>query len=204
MLTNFKKQIDTLTEKMPDWDERVFDFLSNNEEENKSGQKAIEELTIILDEVIKYAKQNDIPIDEVTFLFKGKKSEKYIIAYIQNYMDKYNDYKALRELEKSDQFMAKYCVDMIWSNYILRYDPFEDFKSNIQIDNESFNAIAIQLDAFVDRCISQLLTERAMSKALMDDSGLSENLCRYIADLINNDFEKLKLNYIVSMINKKQ
>ena len=205
MLSKFEKGIQELLNMNPDWDKEVTAFLENknntdNTDDNDTQRELLDKFTEVLEDIIEEANNSGIAIDEVVSLFEKKECYKFAKTYIKRKMQTFESFKVLRDLEKNDKIKAKFCIDLIWNSYILRYDPFLDFDSSSIISEKEYFSIGSCLDSFTDVCVVRLLCGSAISKELEEDSGLSTEICQYVAEKIDNDFEKIKLNYIVKRL----
>lgn len=198
----FEKGIQELSQLNSNWDDVLTSFLDdkNDTNANKEQREVIKKFTELLDSIIEEANRSRISVDKVESLFDGKKCEKYAKSYIKRKMQTYDSFKALRDLDNKDRIKAKFCVDLIWDSNIIRYDPNIDFETQNLIEEKEYNSVVNSLDLFTDTCVVHSLCVSAICKELEKESGLSNEMCKYIAEKIDNDFEKLKLNYIIEKL----
>ena len=68
----------------------------------------------------------------------------------------------------------------------------------------SLNEIAsvLEKEDVTDYYVSRSYTKKGIVRDLIDESGLSEESCEYWADLIDQNYLLLKLNYITEELGK--
>ena len=202
MLKQFVEEIEAFGQEIPNWDEDVSRFLTDEDGENsdESGEIAFQKLTELLNSIISRANKQDLDAKDVSALFEKYKSGKYAANYINKSMRIYNKFGILRKLEGENIYKAKQCIDFIWINYILRYTPNIKLGTDTFISEDEYFVIASLLDSFTEMCIRRQLSYEGICNILSEDSGMSSAICQYFAGKIDNDFEKLKLNYIIKKI----
>ena len=206
MLSRFQSYIRDLTNEIPNWDSDVLEILSEEVQldDNDIKKESLEKFTELLKVIINEANSNDISIDEVLSLFEDYKCKEFAGIYIKRKMQTFNAFKVLKNLEKKDSYKAKFCIDLIWNSYVLRYDPYLNVEAQSPISENEYAALASRLDAFVDMCIARQLCASAIGKELEEETGLSNEICRYIAEKIDDDLEKLKLNFIIEKLTSRE
>ncbi len=196
MLTVIKDSLKSLSNKYDNWDELIVETLEK-EGENGEGINALEEFTSILKRIIKMIKSEDLCIADVETLFESYGCKEYALRYINATLRTYHSFDSLRKLEIEDIYKAKRCVDQIWESYILRYNPYFSNPEGALLNDDEYRCVAKEIDRITDLCIEHNFHILAIIKQFQDKSGLSNELCRYISQKIDEDFEKLKLNYII-------
>ncbi len=196
MLALITDLIKGMSDEYPNWDELIVETL-NNESGDDRGVDVLEKFTSILKKVIEMLKNEDVHIDDVEKLFEPYKCKEHAIKFINVILRTYNSFDALRKLEKDDIYKAKKCVDQIWESYILRYNPYFDNQESVLLNENEYKNVAREIDRITDLCLEHNFHVFAISKQFEDKSGLSTELCGYISKKIDEDFEKLKLNYII-------
>ena len=71
------------------------------------------------------------------------------------------------------------------------------FDEKIPMNEEDYKTVSVQLDRFVDRCISRQLHTTAIIIDLKEESHLSQEICKYIVDKFEKDYNQIRLNYII-------
>lgn len=206
MLSRFQSYIRDLTNEIPNWDSDVLEILSEEVQldDNDIKKESLEKFTELLKVIINDANSNDISIEEVLSLFEDYKCKEFAGIYIKRKMQTFNAFKVLKNLENKDSYKAKFCIDLIWNSYVLRYDPYLNVEAQSPISENEYAALASRLDAFVDMCIARQLCASAIGKELEEETGLSNEICRYIAEKIDGDLEKLKLNFIIEKLTSRE
>lgn len=202
MLVLIKDLLKRISDNYPEWDKLIVETLKN-EEENDNGVKALEELTSVLKRIIEMLKNEEVTIEEIENLFENYDCKEYAMKYINAFLRTYRGFDSLRKLESDDIYKAKKCIDQIWEFYILRYNPYFDNQENVLLSDTEYRSVAREIDRITNLCIEHNFHVLAISKQFEDKSGLSSELCGYISKRIDDDFEKLKLNYIIYNLNAK-
>ena len=205
MLKKLQNEIENLTKEIPNWDIIVDNALNHEQTNDEEMQKGVlDRFTELLNTIVKQANEKNIPMNDVLSLFKDYKCSQFVSVFIKRKMKLFGGFKALRDLEQKDLFKAKYCIDLIWSSYVVRFDPYLDIPSQSPISNEEdFVSVASSLDSFADMCVVRQLSASAICKELKEETGLSDDLSHYITDKIDKDFEKIKMNYIVDNLDSQ-
>ncbi|MEE1124604.1 MAG: hypothetical protein U0L18_01525 [Acutalibacteraceae bacterium] len=202
MLGSINKLLKDMSDKYPDWDKLIVETLSSSEVTD-NGLNALDKFTSILKNIIEMLKSEVMCLEDVKNLFEAYECRDYTIKYISANLQTYHNFDALRKLENDDIYKAKKCVDQIWESYILRYNPFFDNQENVLLSANDYRSVAKEIDRIIDLCIENNLHVFAILKQVEDRSELSHELCEYISKKIDEDFDKLKLNYIIYNINNK-
>lgn len=201
MLQKFQELIKDLTKRIPSWDHDV-NVILNDEEQEGIAHESLSEFTDVLKTIVKLANENDIPPNDVISLFESCESYEHVKVFVNKKMLTYSNFKVLRELEKKDLYKAKYCVDLLWSSSVLRFNPYMEFDKNIPIGEKDYLGLAYHMDLFIEMCVARHLCHNAILIELSNETGVSAEMCEYIADKIDGDFEKLKLNFIIDRLIK--
>lgn len=198
MLTSIQNKIKEMNTKFPNWDCNVAAFFeSSAPREGDPNEDMLDAFTDLLASLIEVVKTDDIAVEDAVCLLDDYACKSYAAKYITFKLRSYNNYKPLRELAEADIYKAKCCVDLIWSSYVLRFNPHLVFDDSVPLKEVDFKNLAAQLDRFTDFCVDRSYSFPAIIEELKDDANFGDVLCEYIAGKIDADFEKLKLNYIM-------
>lgn len=111
----------------------------------------------------------------------------------------YQKLSVLRELEDKDDKSLKGLLSTIYSMRVVRFEPgYLDRLANERYDKKALLDIAACVANLTDYYVARSYTRRAIIKDLEDESGLSSENCEYWAELIEQNFLVLKMNYIIS------
>lgn len=201
MLSSIKSIISELNHSFPNWDTEITRFLEDDiDSEHPIDNKILDSFSEILNQSFKYVKLEGNTLDDIMSIFKDYDCKEFVSQYLNARLKTLESYKPLRDLEKDDIYKAKFCVDLMWSSFILRFNPYLSFDKNVPLSKADFKKVAKRLDQFTDLCISRGFCLLAIVEKLKEESCMSDSLCNYIAEKIDTDFEKLKLNYIIYKI----
>lgn len=201
MLSAIQNSINEITRKYPNWDKEVAQFFQENSSQDSAPNEEILDAFIeLLNKILEYAKTEDGKCENAIGLLDGYACQEYASRYIKLKLRKFDNYKPLRQLAENDMYKAKCCVDLIWSSYVLRFNPNLLFDEAVPLQENEFKSMAMQIDRFTDFCVERSFCFSAIATELREDSDFPEVLCDYIAGKIDADFEKLKLNYIINKL----
>lgn len=198
MLSAIQNKIKEITRKFPNWDKEVAQFFEeHNSQDGAPNEEMLDSFTELLTQILEYAKTDEGEYESVISLLDSYACQEYASRYIKLKLRTFENYNPLRKLAEKDIYKAKYCVDLIWSSYVLRFNPHLVFDEAVPLREDEFKSVAMQIDRFTDFCIDRSFCASAIASELREDSDFPEALCDYIAGKIDADFEKLKLNYII-------
>lgn len=210
MLTDIRKSIVELNKEYPEWDEVVSNFFNVASKDTDNDIKdildkdedIISAFIDILNKTIELAKKHDLNVDDVTSIFDQYTCKEDIQKRIKLSLNRYSSYKKIRDIAIESEFQAKYVLDTIWNMCILRYNANYKFEDDFPMTKEEFDRASNELDKLVNYCVYRQLHIKSIYKQLQEETGLSETICSYMAEKIDNDFEKLKLNFIINTITR--
>ncbi|MCI8994384.1 MAG: hypothetical protein HFI31_02895 [Lachnospiraceae bacterium] len=113
----------------------------------------------------------------------------------------YIQFEPLRDLDSRDRVALKGLILSIYQKYIVRLEPGYIKMLNLEgIRSEELQEIARYMDYMTDFYVSRSYTRWGIIRDLLDESGLSEEICDYWAELIEQNYMQLKMNYIVESL----
>ena len=201
MISKLKKSLEDLNQQMPGWDESVFQILNSNENhDNYENSIELDAFTELLKSLVNQANNNDIPLEDVISLFKDYKCFDFASIYIKRKMQMFSVFKVLRDLEKNDLYKTKFFIDLIWNSYVIRFDPYLEIEKQSPISEKEYVSIASRLYSFSNMCAARRLCESAICKELEEETGLSNEICKYISEKIDCNMNNLKLNFVIDRL----
>lgn len=115
----------------------------------------------------------------------------------------YEKLSLLRELEDRDEAALRGLLSTVYQKYIIRFEPgYLNSVSGGKYDGEVLRQLSACMANLTDYYIIRNYSLRGMVKDLEDESGLSKENCEYWADLIEQNYLSLKMNYIVSELGR--
>lgn len=198
MLSQIQNELETISAQYPNWDSEIAQYLSNNSTQNSAPAPALLDFfSSMLARIVDLSKENELSTNDVLALFSKYACCSFMSDHLQKKMRTYYNLKALRDLARIDIYKAKYCVDLIWSSYILRVDPQLTFDETVPLSKDDFQTASAQLYGFTHFCIDRRLCFSAIATELRENMKFTEALSDYIATKIDNSFNDLQLNFIV-------
>ena len=110
---------------------------------------------------------------------------------------------AFRIIQRENLDMGRKAVDFIFKNVIIRFDPgFHKEYSNYMFEKgRDLTRTAQVLNGLVYYYISQHYTHGAIKKDLLEETELSEEICSYIAKIIDDNYMQLQMNMVINEVN---
>lgn len=117
----------------------------------------------------------------------------------------YFSFELLRNLEESDEMSLKGMLTTIYQKTIVRFE-YDALSSMIDrgCDDEELMEVAERINFLTDYYVSRSLTKREIIQDLQDETGLSAENCEYWADLIEENYQALKMNFIIKKLDRIQ
>lgn len=197
------KQISEIIQRLQSIEQSWEEFIL---EEGRKGDSdttdLIGRLVYILRQELKAGNEKEI----LEYLESEKVSEKAaekLVANAQKTLRFYRGVSLLRELEKIDENVLQELILTIYEKYVVRFE--RGYLDHIVVGTYSTKEIvdiASRVDYLTDFYISRSYTRQGIIEDLQDETGLSEKNCRHWADLIEQNYSALKMNYIVEEISK--
>lgn len=113
----------------------------------------------------------------------------------------YIRFEPLRKLDSQDRVALKGILTSIYQKYIVRLEP--GYVKRLKLEgcrSEELQEMAQAMDYLTDFYVSRSYTRWGIIRDLLDESGLSEESCDYWAELIEQNYMQLKMNYIVESL----
>lgn len=113
----------------------------------------------------------------------------------------YIRFEPLRKLDSQDRVALKGMLTSIYQKYIVRLEP--GYVKRLKLEgcrSEELQEMAQAMDYLTDFYVSRSYTRWGIIRDLLDESGLSEESCDYWAELIEQNYMQLKMNYIVESL----
>ena len=194
-LISVQERLKKLDEVYPGWDTQVYDYYEKRGEvESDEQEKILDEFSKLVDTTIQEAQENKLEKDEILKLFEGRAVAPIIEVFVSAELDLFWACQPLVELEKRDKYMAERVLDLIWEQYIVRFN--EDLQP-YQLKRKEFERLCVELQYFTDKCIRRQLHQSTIETDFKKRAGLSSEVCQYFTDKINANWTDLKLNYII-------
>lgn len=120
-----------------------------------------------------------------------------LVKRMKNTLVLYEAFLPMRELEMEDKMLLKVFLQSVYQKWIVRYESgyLEDMLGG---EYDKLIHVVDRIQYLTDFYIYRRYTLQEMVKDLMEETGLSRDSCTYWADLIEQNYTDLKMNYIVS------
>lgn len=130
---------------------------------------------------------------------------KNIKGYVDEMLCPYYASAPLRTLEIKDSEKALKAIEVIFNRAILRFDPsipqkYEEFGFDNQ---DAFIDFLNVFDALCSFIVGKNLCYEAMEEFCYARTRLPKKLCKRIAELLDENLDRLKINFIVEKLNQQ-
>lgn len=195
-IQKIQEQLDWMHINFPDWDSKILSITSN---ENKAvnEKKMMDGFTKLMNLTAETAKADKLTKEETVALFEGLTCKNMIEDLLESHLGLWWASRPLCELEKKNPYEAERLLDIIWSQYVVRFDSRNTDMSTYPITENEFDALCIEIDNFADECVKRQLTSAAIRARLQKRTDMSTELIQYLTDKMDRDWTELKLNYII-------
>lgn len=192
-------------QKLRDIDAEWEQLIAKEGEPDRTGiRKKVRILIKILRQELKTGDEEEI---KNYLLAQGVKEEtvEHLVTSAQKMLELYVGFSGLREWEASSNIELKGLLDVIYQKYIVRYEPgyLEQIERRVEKWGK-LREVAEKMEFLTDYYISRSYTRQKMIEDLQDETGLSQESCEYWAELIEQNYMALKMNYIVAGIDRIQ
>lgn len=168
------------------------------------GAEVEEEVSGLMDRLFTAVRQElktDSEANVRTRLLAEQMSEKTIdrfIEEIQETLEFYAGFSFLRDLEETDELELKGLLLTIYQKYIIRFEPgYLNYLINTKYSGEELTRVANQMKYLTDYYISKSYSVQGIIRDLQDETGLAQQNCVYWADIIEQNYMILKMDYLI-------
>lgn len=193
---------DALIQNYPDWlpflDEYAEDPDSELLEEMEETGKA---LAKFLSDACAEIKRGAIGETEFLKLFP-EKYHSAIQKLSEPYLRVFRAFAPLQAVYNESRAKAENLIDQIWQQYVLRFNPRRKIERPGGMTDDDMEDLENVLDAYAQYCVVRMLHYDAIIYRIQSEANLSDGLSAYIARKIDTDYQNLRLNYIVSQLER--
>lgn len=181
------------------WEELVLDEELEGEEELV---EQIRRLHGLLRQELKDGEEEEIR----AYLRKSGLRQEIIDALIRRADGMLHFYRAfsfLRDMEKENADILKSFLSIVYQKYIIRYEPgYIKQMASGKYDAEKLDGVVNRINYLTDFYVSRSYNMLGMMRDLQYETGLSKDSCVYWAELIDQNYQMLKMNFILEELKK--
>lgn len=200
-MERIKRLLDRLNLEFPGWIKEIDkngDFLEKSDEDLRNYfYKTIFDIKAICVE-------DGLDIDEVIEKISSEeKSGEIISKSVNDCLVYYKALSPIRELSFLDEERAKAFLKDCFENYIIRLDyEVSERYGFLEVYNEgNVKRMLSAIDRLTDYYVERLLIKKEVQKDFKEETGISDTVCSYYAELYEDNFQELKLNMILNKLN---
>lgn len=180
----------------------IFVLSEEKADDNEEVKKLINYLVRVLRKELKTGDRTEIKEYLQEERLKRETAEKLIDNALEM-LQFYSGFSLLRELETKDEITLKGLLAIIYQKYIVRYEPGYVQRMEVgKYSEEELMGIVSRITYLTDYYIVRSYTVKGMVDDLRDETGLSRENCEYWADLIEQNYQMLKMNYILEQMGR--
>lgn len=196
------KKISELIQNIKSGDAQWEDYILNGEKEiPKELRVYMNQLLDALREAFKEEKEETVQY--LREMLSGEEAVERLSESVEKTLRFYRSFSLIRKLEKKEPAVVKGLISAIYQKYIVRWERgwLKELVTE-RYQEEELSELARRMDYLTDYYVARAYTRQAMVVDLRYETGLSVENCEYWAELIDQNYLMLKLNYIVEELNK--
>lgn len=199
-MENIKKHFENIQKLDRDW-VRIF---KDGDKKSKNNSELIDEYEILFGELRSKYKQEEQEkeILKICSSYIEKEDAEWLLGRVKKSLEPYFAFKFLRNWQSEDIERCERFIKYVFENVVIRLEPecISDYCNQEQITNSEFVRAAKILDGLVAYYIKRHLTPKAIIEDLEDETDMKKELCEYVSKMIEDNYMKLQLNYIIDTI----
>lgn len=173
-------------------------FMTERKEEEGELDRRINQLLGVLRQELK-TEEPKVVEESLQSMGMGEALAEKLVKRALEMLWLYQKLSTLRELEDQDEKALRGLLSTVYSMSVVRSEPgYLKQLVNDKYNKETMLEVVACIANLTDYYVAKSYTRRGMVKDLGDESGLSVENCEYWAELIEQNFLVLKMNYIVS------
>lgn len=197
------KQLEEIVERYhqheSEWKEEIETVKSLSDVKNPELRKILNETVVVIRKILK-----EYPLEEVEKKLKEalpEKMEEKTLKFADQSLKGYYSVSPVRALEKERLEGAISLISLIFNKYILRYEKdFFLFGSEYHLEESQMKQTAKSMDTLVSFYIQNHYSRRMIIGDLKDETGFMDATIEAIADLIEENYQKLQFNEILDQL----
>ncbi len=177
------------------------EYIKNNDDSHIQDVEIFRKKVVeLLDEIKRIMKEGDCDkLEEVRKLLDDSVIADSFFMSIEKTLTHFRAMSCVRELEKKDIQMAKGLFQKIMLDYVVRWDwkLQESFNEYHLKTEEDMKKVMQSLDTLSDYYIKNTWVISRTVEDFREETELSEELCQFYGDLLEEHYRELKLNLIM-------
>lgn len=110
--------------------------------------------------------------------------------------------KFYEPIEKESLTQIKYMLDIIWEQYVIRFNPELKIEPFGNLKEEEISEIETTLEALAFFCVVRTFSYEGIVSALKYQLELSDELTEHIAKRIDRDYRELQINFLIKKMDQ--
>lgn len=184
------------------WIQEVKRTDSISDLKNESQKGKIVQLLYALRNCEKSGNEHDI--QEFRASLNDDEASNYLLNYANSSLVYYFNLTQVRELEKTDYASVQEFLKETMDKYVIRFNPtyIASYEKYHFPDEESAHGTMRAIEYLTKYYVYHLFGKEFISKDFQQETDLSQKTCDYYADLVNENFEQIKMNLLLQNAGK--
>lgn len=190
------------TQHHPNWSQ-LLDQYANHPDLDISGEmeSALKDLSKFLSDTCAEIRSGAITEADLLNLFP-QKFHSVIQELAEPYLRIFHALAPLRTVYEESPSKAENLIDQIWQQYVIRFNPRRKIERPNGVTDDDMSTLEGVLNSYAEYCVVRMLHYDAIIYRIKSEANLPDGLCAYIARKIDKDYQNLRLNYIVSQLER--
>lgn len=193
-----RKIIDSMDQMSDHWRE----YIKNNDDSHIQDVEIFRKKVIeLLDEIKRIMKEGDCEkLEEIRKLLDDSAIADSFFISTEKTLTHFRAMSCVRELEKKDIQLAKGLFQKIMLDYVVRWDwkLQESFNEYHLKTEEDMKKVMQSLDTLSDYYVKNTWVISRTVEDFKEETELSEELCQFYGELLEENYRELKLNLIMN------
>lgn len=184
------------------WIQEVKHTDSLSDLKDESQKRKIVQLLYALRNCEKSGNEHDI--QEFRTSLSDDETSNYLLNYANSSLVYYFNLTQVRELEKTDYASVQEFLKETMDKYVIRFNPtyISSYEKYHFPDEESAHGTMRAIEYLTKYYVYHLFGKEFISRDFRQETDLSQQTCDYYADLVNENFEQIKMNLLLQNTRK--
>lgn len=202
MISSIKNGLEKLNQENPKWIDEVKKhpelWQENPEDDSEEWVKIFSQIVLDICRVIR---RGEASKEEILDLFDEKMKDN-INSFLSASLRPYYAFQKIQKLEKESLTQIKYMLDIIWEQYVIRFNPELKIEPFGNLKEEEISEIETTLEALAFFCVVRTFSYEGIVSALKYQLELSDELTEHIAKRIDRDYRELQINFLIKKMDQ--
>lgn len=200
MMENILKMIEEMDQTLPEWRESVKNYYKKTSDE--ISDEHMEGYADLLNRICDEITSGTLDESDAIEVFHDEELKGYVQKTIFEKLRPFRAFAPIRKHEKENLSAIKYMFDVMWEQYVVRFNPKINIDPVDSITEDEIGEIMRTMDALADFCVSRTYSYEGILDEISTRFRISDELSEYLAKRIDRDYQKIQMNYLIRRIRK--